>query len=552
MTDLTREMDALDLPEETRSALREIIASAPRSESDLEVLLKAVERATHEPARAALCWYLGVADLSPAHQDRAKEVLKRVVGSYVRPAPLSAGQIRLRLLVAVWLILVAVAGDEPTPSIIFAALLCAHGAMGIALLIRRWKERRPRPAGERAAIQALRSLHRITGKPPISEAARLAALGQEWLRSEAVAEYESLCTIAAETGRSDPVMAVSIAHMALHPDPSIARSTLRALGGIAPHYAAAAVREIADTALARAGNWSLTERGMLETEAAEAVAKIERRSEARATEMEVPPVAEPSGQDHAETSPSRAYLNHLAWDVRRIRKGRRAVFGLAGVCFAFAALGLPIAIVLPGDKTNFAVACALAIPLGMVFVLVGMLIQPSSRSPIWMAGWRGSRAEIGPLLEATRLLMPNVLHRVAPRLYEGLPELRRTDQELLTPYQRQCLVDALVGEWLINRSRRRSALRRLVDAVAVPLGKLFRIPGALFGSNATYRDDVMRTAILHALMNIGDEADAPAVRLVVQRTHNRRQHPIVHAAAVECLGILDERRRTARGAEQIG
>ncbi|NLH98437.1 MAG: hypothetical protein GX446_02985 [Chthonomonadales bacterium] len=552
MVDPASEIDALNLPEQDRSALKEIIASGPRSERHLDEMLSAVQTTRHEPMRAGLCWYLGVADLGPAYQARAKEVLTRVIGSYTRRGPLSAGQIRLMLLLAAWLLLNAFVGVQPAGSILCAALLCASAAMGVVWLLKRSKERHPRPDGERAAIQALRSLHRITGKPPLGEAMALALLGHEWLRKEALAEYESLCAAAAHDGRTDPLMTVAIARLALHSDPLIARSTFRALGGIAPHYAIAAIRDIAEAALVQADGWSLTERGLLQTEAAEAVARIERRFDGHEAGTNVQPVCGPSGQEDTDDSASRAYLDHLAWDVRRIRKGRRAVFGVAGSCFAFAAVGLPIAVVLPGDMTNFAVGCVLAMLLGMVFVVVGMLIQPASRSPIWKAGWHGNRNEIGPLLEATKLLMPNVLQRVAPALYEGLPCLRDTDRDLLTPYQRQCLVDALVGEWLVNRSRRRSALRRLVDAVGVPLGTLCRIPGALFGAYATYRDDLMRTAILHALMAIGDDADAPAVRLVVQRTHNRRQHPIVHAAAVECLRMLDERQPSAPDTNQIG
>jgi hypothetical protein len=241
-----------------------------------------------------------------------------------------------------------------------------------------------------------------------------------------------------------------------------------------------------------------------------------------------------------------------AMEIRRVRRLRRTlILGgalLAGAPFVLAtaaiyseALGFAIPRVLPNLLLGGVIGSFLG---GFVAILIGILAQPAMPVPVAALAAEHGPAIAGVLAEATRALAPALTSEVKAALADVLPQVRASDRNRYTPLQRQCFLDLLVGPWSrAGRMGRRRPIGRLMAALARPFGYCTWRLGSALPSGGHERDIRLQVAILQALMHIGDAGDLAAVRLVVSRTRNRPDLAVVHAAARECLTIIEDRAR---------
>jgi len=191
--------------------------------------------------------------------------------------------------------------------------------------------------------------------------------------------------------------------------------------------------------------------------------------------------------------------------------------------------------VLFGVGTSFLVGC-----LG---VLIGVLAQPAMPTAVTRLAADHGPSIVGLLAEATKALAPGLTAEVKSALLSLLPQVRAVHRSCFTPYQRQCLLDLLAGQWLVSRGPRPGPFRRALQGLACLLGGPARsVAGVLIRSSAESAL-ALEVAILQALMHIGDAGDLAAVRLTERTTKGKARFAVVHAAAVECLAILEERAR---------
>ena len=108
---------------------------------------------------------------------------------------------------------------------------------------------------------------------------------------------------------------------------------------------------------------------------------------------------------------------------------------------------------------------------------------------------------------------------------------------------RQCLLDLLVGPSAASTRRASGPIRRRLDALLAPLRAISSPVARALSSTESDERLALEVAILQALMHIGDAGDLAAVRLTERRTRGKARFAVVHAAAAECLAILEERAR---------
>jgi hypothetical protein len=148
-------------------------------------------------------------------------------------------------------------------------------------------------------------------------------------------------------------------------------------------------------------------------------------------------------------------------------------------------------------------------------------------------------------------MLPDVRRDAEVALVDLLPRVRAAHRADFTPYQRQALLDLLVGSRAVGGGRPLGALRAMWRAAAAPFHSIsergYTHPR---GGQAPGRAD-LAVAILQALMHIGDAGDLTAVRLTERRTRGKAPLAVVHAAAVECLTILAERARKDGDADRL-
>jgi len=549
-SDLYSELNVLDLPERVKERLRKLIAAGPPSDADLLAAIRELRR-SDEPMRAGLCWFLGRADLTAQQRAGLAPALEACIAAGVEGPSQSAWPLAYWLAYVVWL----ASKSAEAPFFGWAAasmLLFGFAGLGSRLLQRRRRRLAASRLAVKAEVYALRALLGLRGELPIAPAARLAAAAPPWLRSDAEAELVAISRrLGGAEATLDPVSSGFLLSLTERRDPDVVRASLHILSRVGPGWLASALPFARGRTLAAWDDAPESDGGSLREafDVAEEHLMARRSRERRLLREEW--AAPDARLSDAPSLPLSQQLGAAVQEVRRARRTRRTLIfgGLAMVAVMPAtllatescrALGLhPPAWardpVLFGVGTSFLVGC-----LG---VLIGVLAQPAMPTAVTRLAADHGPSIVGLLAEATKALAPGLTAEVKSALLSLLPQVRAVHRSCFTPYQRQCLLDLLAGQWLVSRGPRPGPFRRALQGLACLLGGPARsVAGVLIRSSAESAL-ALQVAILQALMHIGDAGDLAAVRLTERTTKGKARFAVVHAAAVECLAILEERAR---------
>jgi len=326
-------------------------------------------------------------------------------------------------------------------------------------------------------------------------------------------------------------------------DPATAAAALNIVGRIGEGWLVGPV--LARAQAGRQSGWSTEQRAAFCSGLEETLARLEERREEqrRSIRREYEAVGDPT-RPATETCDDAAQMAGTIRGLRLVRRALRlASAALYGVVFAVVA-------VMVGWRGDPPYWSSWLLPVmmtgaigGPVALLAAMLAGVRRRNDVLRFTDRLDPRTTGLLVEATRLVLPDVTAGAEATLTRALPQVRACHRSFFTPHQRQCLLDLLVGPSAASTRRAGGPIRRRLDALLAPLRAISSPVARALSSTESDERLALQVAILQALMHIGDAGDLAAVRLTERRTRGKARFAVVHAAAAECLAILEERAR---------
>ncbi len=540
---VTDEIAALGLPSHVEAMLRDLVAHDPPDEQRLRELCGAL-RKRDNAMRTGILWYLTKASIPKAMQADAAASVEAVTLEYENPSWPPIGCWTIYPLVLVLTL------RSPWKWLVFS--FAVVNALPIPVLLMRLRRRLSRPDRDArtALLSALQVLETVTGRIPIGRAARLVHESPEWLRPDAEAAFRDMAQrLTPADAEERPIGSwARLLDLVKHPNADVARSALRALEQAGEGWLVHAVEPL--VAQQQADAWSPEQRSAFANQAARTVAELQTRRTRSREELRA------EWADHIVEPTASEITDFEAEALRQLRRARfmrrgMILGGSASVIGAFVMV-LAAAALLDRPPIGTLMAFLMALCGGFVAILLGILGRPGRGSRIWAWSVPGDPTSVGRLAEWTKLLMPDVTQEAKAGLVMLLPDVRAHHRYGITPYQRQCLLDLLTGEWALPTSARRPslfarmfgrALHRISDLAVLPWLWPMRLDPD--------EHEELAVGILRALMHIGDGADLNALRNYERRTRNNRHRVVSHAAAVECIAIVEERARTLSDAERL-
>jgi hypothetical protein len=265
------------------------------------------------------------------------------------------------------------------------------------------------------------------------------------------------------------------------------------------------------------------------------------------TESLAPPATELS------VSPLSKTILQSSKQARKWRRRKRRVIGVSALLFAaslaLAALSFIMqpyyAYLLPylGDAPNHVlqtliISICLIVPASLVGVIAGILMRPTRRNAINTLWVTDNVQAIGPLLDATGMLMPDVKAQAIRALIPLLTRVRAKDVVSLTGPQQACL-RRLLGVAPIDQPNDQA-----LETEGIPKPQIETMQAEFQKTIDHVREFAL--AALHALTEIGTGQDVATVQRLASGNGLARNDPQVHAAARACLPILQARAEEER------
>lgn len=223
-----------------------------------------------------------------------------------------------------------------------------------------------------------------------------------------------------------------------------------------------------------------------------------------------------------------------AREVRKWRMIRRAILGTSFAGFFFGPIVCwlmqhsPLASAMP-------MFMFLLIVGTMLGLLAGMLMRPTRHNALYSLLQMNDPRAIGPLLEAMRIMIPDIAAQAGVALIRLLPTLEPEHAILLTPLHRRYLRGLIEGDApkrAVNPSV--SSLINTVNVISIVPSYFFDVK-SIFSSSSNifgYRSPELSIAIIETLARIGDATDMELVQRIAPTP--------VQQAALRCRLMLED------------
>lgn len=201
-------------------------------------------------------------------------------------------------------------------------------------------------------------------------------------------------------------------------------------------------------------------------------------------------------------------------EVQKWRKRRRWTLGLSWGGFILGLLGMCL-LSSAGLGQAVGVTSFLVVLGGLLGLLAGMLMRPTRRNALNSLLQTDNVRAVGPLLEATQMMIPEISTRATSALIRLLPRLREEHADLLTPLQRNYL-RSLIAEDASKRAGPTTA------ALGQVVGNLSGVPSVIAGATSFFganrflgcHSEALSVAVVQAMAYIGDGKDLELVQRI--------------------------------------
>ncbi len=244
-------------------------------------------------------------------------------------------------------------------------------------------------------------------------------------------------------------------------------------------------------------------------------------------------------------SPLSATILQSSEQVRKWRHRKRRIIGVSALLFPSSLALVALSIIMQpyydnllpylGDAPDHVlhtllISIFLIVPASLFGMIAGILMRPTRRNAINTLWVTDNVQAIGPLLDATGMLMPDVKARAIRALIPLLTRVRAEDVVPLTGSQR-ARMRRLLGTVPIDQPNYQAQ-----ETEGIPKPQIETMQAEFQKTIDHVREFAL--AALHALTEIGTGQDVATVQQLAFGNGLARNDPQVHAAARACLPIL--------------
>lgn len=271
------------------------------------------------------------------------------------------------------------------------------------------------------------------------------------------------------------------------------------------------------------------------TETGQAISKMAEEQVTLKTVAQAAPMASPPMQQAA--------IETVKW-----RKRRRRALGASSLAAGLSLTGVVGSLFLMFHNMAWArvwvpigMACFLTFVISLLGLLAGVLIRPLGKNPL-QSLWNAEEiVAVGPLLEATQMLMPDVKAKAIAALTRLLPQMQAEDAALLTTYQRNAL------RRLLSIGPVEHPSYNALTMEGIPVAQIEAMRTTYQGRTEAQTRFVL--GALHVLKHIGAGQEVALVERLATGNGVARNNDTIQEAAQECLPIVQARAVQERGSQ---